>query len=71
MKSLKNFLLLLPIVLGSASLRPSETLGNRIVHNNKDNGNQALLAYIGSVSGMYAYEHWNTGRDRYYHRRSV
>ena len=54
MKPLKNFLLLLPIVFGSTSLRPSETLGNKIVHNNKSNGKQALLAYIGSVSGMYA-----------------
>ncbi len=54
MKPFKNFLLLLPIVLGSASLKPSEMPGKRIVHNNKDNGRQALLAYIGSVTGMYA-----------------
>ena len=54
MKRFKNFLLLLPIVLGSTSLRPSETLGNKIVHNNKNNGNQALLAYVGSLTGMYA-----------------
>jgi hypothetical protein len=56
MKPLKNFLILLPIVLGSVSQRPSETLGNRPVHNKKDNGKQALLAYIGSVSGMVAYD---------------
>jgi hypothetical protein len=54
MKRFKNLLLLLPIVLGSASLGPSETFGNRIVHNNKDSGNQALLAYVGSLTGMYA-----------------
>jgi hypothetical protein len=54
MKFLRNLLLLLPIVLGSASLGPSETFGNRIVHNNKNNGNQALLAYVGSLTGMYA-----------------
>jgi hypothetical protein len=56
MKRLKNFLLLLPLVLSSMNLRPSETLGNRIVHNNKDSGKQALLEYTGSVSGsMVAY----------------
>lgn len=54
MKFFKNFLLLLPIVLGSASLRPTEMPGNRIVHNNRDNGKQALLAYIGTVTGVFS-----------------
>ena len=54
MKRFKNLLLLLPIVLGSANLRPSGTLGNGIAHS-KDYGNQAVLAYVGSVTGMYAF----------------
>ncbi len=61
MKSLKFFLLLLPIVLGSASLRPSETLGNRIAHSNKDYGNQALLEYVGNVTGMFGFNMAITG----------
>lgn len=56
MKPFKIFLLLLPIVLGSAGLIPSETGRDRITHSNKDYGNQALLAYIGSVRGMAAYD---------------
>lgn len=55
MKHFKTFLLLLPIVLGSASIGPSEISGNRIVRNNKGRGNQALLSYVGSVTGMYAF----------------
>ena len=55
MKPLKFFLLLLPIVLGSASLGPSETLGNRIAHSNKVYGNQALLEYVGNLSGMFGF----------------
>jgi len=55
MKPLKNFLAVLPIVLGSASMRPTEMSGNRIAHSNKDYGNQALIAYVGSVTGMYAF----------------
>jgi len=52
----KNFFLLLPIIIGSMSLRPSETLRSRILHNNKASGKQALLEYTGSVSGsMVAY----------------
>ena len=54
MKPFKNFLLLLPIVLGSASLRPSETWETELCITIRDNGKQALLAYIGSVTGMYA-----------------
>ena len=56
MKFFKNFLLLLPIVLGSASQRPSEMSGNRIVHDNKANGSQAVLIYIGSMSGKFHYD---------------
>ena len=55
MNRFKNLLLVLPILLGSASMEPSEMSGNRIVHNNKDSGKQALLEYTGSVSGMVAY----------------
>jgi hypothetical protein len=55
MKPLKNFLILLPIVLGSASQRPPETFGNRIVHSNKGNGSQAQLEYIGSMTGKFSY----------------
>jgi len=55
MKRFKYLLLLVSIILGSMGLKPSETLGNRIVHNNKDSGKQALLEYTGSVSGMVAY----------------
>jgi len=29
--------------------------GNRIVHNNKDSGKQALLEYVGSVTGKFGY----------------
>lgn len=54
MKVFKSFFLLLPLVIGSMSLRPSETLRNRILHNVKDSGKQALLEYTGSVSGMVA-----------------
>lgn len=50
MKPLKFFLLLIPIVLGSASQRSSETLGNRTVRSNKEYGHQVLLEYIGHVT---------------------
>jgi hypothetical protein len=51
MKSFKNFLLLLPIVMSSAAQKPSETLDNGTSHNDKSLAARVVLDYNGSVTG--------------------
>ena len=51
MKSFKNFLMLLLIVLSSATLKPSKVPGNRINYN-KRLAARVVLDYNGSVTGV-------------------
>src|ERR1044072_1625012 len=51
MKLFKNFLLVIPIVLTSASLKPSEMRGLGAIHSNKHLAARVVLDYSGSVTG--------------------
>jgi hypothetical protein len=51
MKSFKHYLLLLPIVLSSAALKPYKVTGNGNTYNNKFLAARVILDYKGSATG--------------------